>query len=102
MLNETNSVEKTFTVTVTVPAEDAVVEFYVDRQLNKAIENGTGWDAVVNEIDYYAAATTCVCGTPVEQLDGGGYSYWVHVDRMRTDRDHAAVPKSALALQVAD
>ncbi len=41
----------------------------------------------------YADAKTCECGALVECLDGGGYSYWVHVKRMRIEYDHAAVPK---------
>lgn len=34
----------------------------------------------------------CWCNTLIEQLDGGGYSYWLHVDRGRIERDHAAIP----------
>lgn len=40
----------------------------------------------------YADADTCECGAAIECLDGGGYSYWVHVKRMTVDYDHAAVP----------
>lgn len=35
----------------------------------------------------------CWCNALVEQLDGGnGFFYWVHVDRGRVERDHAAIP----------
>lgn len=41
----------------------------------------------------YADAKTCECGALIECLDGGGYTYWVHVKRMRVEYDHAAVPE---------
>jgi hypothetical protein len=40
----------------------------------------------------YAGTRTCECGALIECLDGGGYTYWVHVKRSRIYWLHAAVP----------
>jgi hypothetical protein len=40
----------------------------------------------------YAEAKICECGSRVEEIDQGGVAYWAHVDRMRIEYGHAAVP----------